>query len=142
MKMAVVTIAMLMSLVAGALGAGEPMEYKVAVIDAGLYLPQTDSSVDRARRLLVAVSKIYGITPERAADMAAKVKQIAQKEGIGISVLDLFDWSLVACERTCTDRDLADFLAMYATARSKAGQTHHQTMRGLLLITQAAKGMK
>lgn len=123
----------------GQASAGDPLEYQVAVIEAGKYVAPTDSSVARAKALLLEVSKIYGISQTQAADIAAKIKSIVQKDGVNLSMLELFDWALIACEAKCTLDQYRDYLSLYASTRLSGAQTHHQAVHGLLILEFVAK---
>ncbi|MDP2786630.1 MAG: hypothetical protein Q8O79_00925 [Pseudomonadota bacterium] len=138
MKRFFLTIA-LMGFFGCANAASESLEYGMAVIDAGAYVPKTDTSVERAKSLLSAVSKVYRVNQQQAADMAAMGKNLANEKGLNATMAELLDWSLVACDVTCTKADLASFISLYIATRAETRKTHHQTVHGLLILKYIAK---
>lgn len=117
----------------------DSLEYKTAVIDAGAYIPPTDTSVARAKMLLDGAAKAYRVTPMQAADVAAKGKELAGKSGIQVGMLDILDGALIVCETRCSLDQLRDFVAYYVTIRQSSRQTHQQAVRGLLILNYTAK---
>ena len=139
MKSTLISLGLLFFGISSVYAENEPLEYKVAIIDAGKYIPQTDSSVSRARGLLTTASKVYLVTPIQAADVAAKGKEIGGKSGISVSIAEILDGALVSCDSVCSLDQLRDFVASYITIRQATGQTHHQAVHGLLALNIAVK---
>lgn len=122
-------------------GAAATLEQMAAEIDAGRRLPSDETSITRARHLLDEVSQCYKITPKDALGMATKFWNIAQKDGKRVDVLDMLDAALILCSDGA-DRDaFVDMGTYYLTSRVKAGQTHHQSVRGVLILTTAASAL-
>lgn len=139
MKHVTILMALFLAAVTGARAANDPLEYQIAVIDAGKHIQKSDSSIERAKELLERTAKIYRITPIQAADVAAKGKEIAQKSGIKVGIAEILDGALIYCDVTCSLDDMKNFVVFYLTARQTTNQTHHQAVHGILVLNAVAK---
>lgn len=115
------------------------LEHQVATLDAGTWIPEGDTSVARIRSLLADVRRIYAVEPARAADMSQEARNQAKREGLATTNADLLDFTLAACESTCTEHAFVDALSTYIVVRSTTGQSHQQAVRGFILVSNIAK---
>ncbi|HSC75814.1 MAG TPA: hypothetical protein VLB90_06230 [Pseudomonadales bacterium] len=119
--------------------ADSSLEYKVASIDAGKWIEKNDTSVERIRGLLSSAEKIYGLPQEKLADMAARTKDIAKEKQLAVTIAELLDWSLIACDVKCQDKEFAENMTAYVIVRTSSGQTHHQAIHSLAILQNAEK---
>lgn len=124
---------------AGHVRADETLEYKIAVIDAGKYVLPTDSSISRAKTLVTGLATCYQVPPQKAADMSVKARRMAKERSALLSLLDIMDAALIACDEKGNAQALAEALAQYVTVREASGQTHQQAVHGLLILNYIAK---
>jgi hypothetical protein len=118
-----------------ALSAGESLEYKVAVISAGRYVPQNDTSVARARDLLNSVAKRYHVTQEQAADMTAVVQRELAKSGVKVNPTEVLDGAMIygAADDSQWKLELRTYLSSYAASRA-SGFSHHEAVRAVVAL--------
>lgn len=120
----------------------QTLEYKAASIDAGQLLPANDRSVKRMGQLIDLTARTYATDPVRAVDMAAKASELSKSSAAtSFSIADALEAALFLCRDRCATSDLASHLAFYSATRSP-DQTHFQTLRGLILLDNAARRMR
>jgi hypothetical protein len=110
----------------------------MASIDAGRLVDPRDTSVARMKVLLKETASVYRIEPIRVADMAAALKRVTTEHGSPVTIAEALDWALIACEHICSEKDLSENMAVYASSR-KIGQTHHHAVHGLVILKYVAK---
>lgn len=137
MKFVVVLIALFACVASAA--PEPPLEVKVASIDAGKWIDPSDTSVARIKALLGNAQAIYATPQTELADISARVKEMAKQKGLTVSIGELLDFALIACETKCTKKQFADSLTNYMLARSTAGQSHHQATRGFVILSNLEK---
>src|SRR5262249_40276114 len=69
----------------------EPIEYKLAVIEAGGAVPKDDPTVARFRSLLTQLSSSYIETPQRIANLTVWAQKELRKEGVQESLPNIME---------------------------------------------------
>jgi hypothetical protein len=108
----------------------QSIAYRVAAIDAGRHIALSDTSVARAAQLLADVAQKYGVTQEKAADMAAVGRDKLLEKQIKSSLIDMLDGSLVVFDAWPGKKDvefLASFIASYVVLRME-GMLHRDAI--------------
>ncbi len=123
-----------------AFAANDSWEYKLATIDVGKFIPESDTSVARIRGLLIETQRVYKIDPTKAGDQAVLLKTEVAKKGTSISVADVLDFALIACDTKCTPDEYTDNIVQYAQIRMATHRpTHQQATHAFLIISYVAK---
>jgi len=118
------------------------LEYKVASIDAGKFIPESDLSIARVKVLLAAAEDVYGTPKQQVADFVVNAHEVAKQQGAAVGVIDLLDFALIACDVKCTKDNLVDYLTRYTTVRITSGQTHHQATHSVVILNNLEKRLK
>lgn len=118
------------------------LEWTVASIDANRKLDVADTSIARVKGLLAAAQDIYRTPQSKLADMAARAKKIAKDKKLDVTIAELLDFALIACETKCTETDFSENVTRYIIARSSARQTHHQATHGIVIWDNLNKRLK
>ena len=121
----------------------DSIAYKVASIDAGRRIASDDASIDRAEKLLSAISRKYEISEERAANMAATAKEELKKKNVYASLLDMLDGALIIYPINQDKKDehaLASFLALYDMLRIDGTMTHQEAIGYFISLLNSLKG--
>ena len=71
--------------------ADEPLEYKLAVIDAGHSVPKDDITVARFRSLLRQLSEKYVESPQQIADISVNAQALLRQEGVPERILNIME---------------------------------------------------
>jgi len=120
----------------------DSLEYKVASIDAGKFIPESDLSITRIKGLLIAAEDVYGTPKQQVADYVVNAHEVAKQKGADVGVADLLDFALIACDVKCTQDNLVEYLTKYTTVRITSGQTHHQATHGIVILNNLEKRLK
>ncbi|MBF4991090.1 hypothetical protein [Methylophilus sp. QUAN] len=118
------------------------LEYKVASIDAGKFLPESDLSIARVNGLLNAAEEVYATPKQQVADFVVNAHEVAKQHGAAIGAAELLDFALIACDVKCTKDNLVDYLTRYTTVRITSGQTHHQATHSVVILNNLEKRLK
>lgn len=116
--------------------ADEPIEYKLAVINAGGYVPKDHITVARFRSLLRQLSKTYVENRQQIADMTVMAQKMLRKEGIEESLLNIMEGMNQLFSTPIENQKYAEYSAAYVTLREK-GQSHLQAIQGLKAILES-----
>ena len=116
--------------------AGEPLEYKLATINAGGYVSKDHITVARFRSLLNQLSSAYVEDKQQIADMSVTVLDLLKKDGIEESLLNIMEGLNQLFATRVENQRYAEYAAMYATLRNK-GQSHSQAIGGLQAILRS-----
>ncbi len=123
-----------------AVGATEIVpKVKVASSNAERMVGASDSSVARMKALLESAQSIYSTPKMELGDVSLKAQEMARLRGSSIEIDEFLDFSLIACETTCSKSQFAEFLSSYVILRTTKGQSHHQATREFVLRSNAAK---
>lgn len=116
--------------------ADESLEYKLAVINAGGYVPKNHITVARFRSLLQQLSDTYVENRQQIADMTVTAQNLLRKEGIQENLLNIMEGMNQLFSKPVGNQKYAEYAAAYVTLRGK-GQSHSQAMRGLKAILES-----
>lgn len=131
MKRSILPLAFWLSLFLTLPAHGDTLEYRIAVIGSGAMIPETDSSVKRARYLLSEVATVYKITQQDGGKFSVFVRDELKKSGVEVNVLDVLDGSLIAAANPSQMKNVfQEYAAMYIVIRRDGELTHHQAVRG------------
>ncbi|MCK4430984.1 MAG: hypothetical protein KAW19_06745 [Candidatus Aminicenantes bacterium] len=114
----------------------ESIEYKLATINAGGYVPKDHVTVNRFRNLLNQLSKTYVENQQQIADMSVRAQQILKERGISESLLNIMQGMNQIFPRKVENQKYAEYSAAYLTLRSK-GQSHREAIEGLNALIQS-----
>lgn len=116
--------------------ADEPIEYKLAVINAGGYVPKDHITVARFRSLLRQLSKTYVENRQQIADMTVMAQKMLRKEGLEESLLNIMEGLNQLFPTPVKNQKYAEYAVAYVTLREK-GQSHSQAIQGLIAILES-----
>lgn len=118
----------------------DPIEYKLAVIDAGGYVSKDDISVARFRSLLEQLDSKFNENQTEIADMTVKTQEILRGKGISEKMLNIMEGMNRLFPTRFPNQKYAEYLASYLVLRD-SGQTHREAIEGLeaLLETLGAR---
>lgn len=105
------------------------IEYKFALVNAGVNIPESDPSVARSRELIDRAAIEYGETPELIADMSYAASKFIKKEGANVTALEILEAGAVSYIGAGTPK-YSEVISMYITQR-KGGQSHAEAIIGL-----------
>src|SRR5438270_4002800 len=106
--------------------ADDPVEYKLAIIEAGGYVPKEHITVARFRSLLKQLQIGYKEDSERIANITVWAQNSLKKEGIKESLLNIMEGmnQILVRERR---KEYAQFVAAYVVLRTK-GMKHDEAI--------------
>lgn len=116
--------------------ADDPIEYKLAVIDAGGFVPKDHITVARFRSLLNQLSKTYLEDKQQIADMTVTAQNLLRKEGIKESLLNIMEGLNRLFSKPLVNQKYAEYAASYVTLREK-GYSHSKAIQGLKAILES-----
>lgn len=116
------------------------LEHKFAIVNAGTMIPETDSSVARARELLKRATLEYGDTPEKIADMSITAAKLLSNDGIEVKPLDVLEAAALTHVGDGTPA-FAKTASAYLGLR-KNGMSHAEAIVGLKGLLQIATGKR
>lgn len=112
-----------------------PLEQKVASVDAGRMIDVSDTSVQRTKYLLENVSSKYGITQEKAADLASFAMNELKKENQRVGTIEFLEGALIACaDSRDWKNDLSKFTSVYLKTRIDFKVTHEVAVRSFIAL--------
>lgn len=114
----------------------ESLEYKLAVINAGGYVPKDHITVARFRSLLRQLSETYVENRQQVADMTVMAQKMLRKEGIEENLLNIIEGLNQLFSKPVENQKYAEYAAAYVTLREK-GQSHSEAIRGLKAILES-----
>ena len=115
----------------------KPLEYKLAMLNAGGFIQDDHITVARFRSLLSQLATTYVESRESIADMTLAGQQKLRGEGIDESLLNIMEGLNQIFVVRIENQRYAEYAAAYVTLRA-AGKTHTQTIAGLRAIIQRA----
>jgi len=115
--------------------AGESLEYKLAVLNAGGFVPRNHITVARFRSLLNQLSDTYIEDNERIADMTITARDLLRKAGIEESLLNIMGGLNRLFSEPLGNQKYAEYAASYVVLREK-GYSHLEAIRGLKAILE------
>ncbi len=101
----------------GAAAADEPIEYKLAVVDAGGYISKDHITIARFRSLLQQLTSKFIEDRTRIADMTVKAQQLLRKQGINEKMLDMVEGINRLVPRRFPNQQYGEYLAVYVDSR-------------------------
>ena len=116
--------------------ADSPIEYKLAVIDAGGYVSKDHITVARFRSLLEQLSKTYVEDKQQIADMTVTTQNLLRKEGIQENLLDIMEGLNRLFAEPVENQKYAGYAVQYVTLREK-GYSHFEAINGLKAILES-----
>ena len=116
--------------------ADDPIEYKLAVIDAGGYVPKDHISVARFRSLLNQLSKTYIENSQEIADISVIAQNLLRQDGINESIKNIMEGLNVLFSVPVENQKYAEYAASYVTLRGK-GYSHLEAINGLKAILKS-----
>jgi hypothetical protein len=116
--------------------AGESLEYQLATINAGGYVPQDHITVARFRSLLSQLSSAFVENRQQIADMSITAQQLLRQDGIEESLLNIMEGMNKLLSRNVGNRRYIRYASAYVTLRSK-GYSHSQAVGGLRVIIRS-----
>lgn len=139
-ELAVLVLAWASINIATAGPSNDPLEYKVATVEAGKYISPNDTSVARIKKLLADVQRVYNVPQEKAAEFAFRIKDAAGKGEIQVPIVDVLDFALIACDTKCTFDEYKENIIQYGELRiAPHHPTHQEATHGLLILNYVAK---
>ncbi len=142
MKRVVLTVAILIGLAApawagfGEAAADEPIEYKLAVVDAGGYVSKDHITVARFRSLLQQLTSKFIEDRAKIAGMTVKAQKMLREKGVNQKMLDMMEGINKLFPRRFPNQQYAEYLAVYVNSRIQ-GQSHNETLGGLQALLEA-----
>lgn len=115
--------------------AEESLEYKLAIINAGGYVPKDHITVARFRSLLRQLSDTYIENRQQIADMTVTAQKMLRKEGIQENLLNIMEGMNRLFSKPVENQKYAEYVVAYVTLREK-GQSHSQAVSGLKAILE------
>ena len=104
------------------------VEYKLAVISAGTYIPEDHITVNRFRYLLGRICPVFKITKLKAGDMTVKCSQMLKEQmGIEETPLNIMEGMNKLISSKTKDQKYQDYLALYLALRND-GKTHEEAI--------------
>ncbi len=112
------------------LHAADPLEYKLACINANEMVSKDHITVTRFRSLLNQLSKSFSEDKESIADMSAKTRELLSNEGINESLLNIMEGINRIVSINGAKRKYAHYAAAYLMLR-KMGYGHNETLNSV-----------
>ena len=123
-------------LIANPVSSAEPIEYQLAVVDAGGYVPENDISVARFRSLLDLLESKFVEDRGTIAGMTVKAQQLLKSKGVQEKMLNMMEGINKLFPRRFPNQKYYEYLAIYVTLRNQ-GQTHREALRGIEALLEA-----
>lgn len=115
--------------------AQETLEYQLAIIDAGKFLPKNHFTVTLFRSLLEDLSYTYVEDGQQIADMTVKSRQVLKEKGIYESLLKMMEGMNALFSKKIENQQYAEYIAAYMTLRMD-GHSHTDAVLGLDAILE------
>lgn len=116
--------------------ANDTLEYQLATINSGSYVPKDHVTVARFRSLLEQLSETFVENRQQIADMSVTARQLLKKNGIEESLINIMEGLNTIFSIRVDNQKYSEYAAAYVTLRDK-GQSHSEAVRGLTEIVRA-----
>jgi hypothetical protein len=116
------------------------IEYQLAVVDAGGYVPDNDISVARFRSLLEQLSQAYGGSDQQIADQTVKAQELLKNRGVKESLLNIMTGMNKLFPIAKHNQHYAEVLALYIGLRDK-GESNEDAVKDLQDLVQHLSGV-
>lgn len=123
-------IALACALAAPGAMASEPIEYKLATLNAKSYVAKDHITVARFRSLLNQLSAAYVESSQEIADISVIAQEKMRKDGVEESLLNIMEGMNQLSTVKVANQKYAEYAAAYITLRN-AGQSHSQALGGI-----------
>lgn len=114
----------------------ETLEYKLAVINAGSYVPKDHITVARFRSLLTQLSNTFVENRQQIADMSVSAQEILKEKGIKEKLLNIMEGMNKLFPKKIENQKYAEYSAAYLVLRDK-GESHIEAIEGLKALVAA-----
>jgi len=114
----------------------ESMEYMLASIDAGHYLPRDDASIEKFRILLRQLDEKFAEDEKQIGDISVSTKFQLRDAGIQESLLNIMEGMNELFSGTQKDISYAEYATFYMGLRKKE-YSHNNAIKGLKVLIQA-----
>jgi hypothetical protein len=112
--------------------AGDPLEYKLACLNANKILQKDHITVSRFRSLLSQLSNSFSEEKNSIADMSAKSHAMLRDEGVDESLLNVMEGINRIVATNGAKRQYSSYAADYVMLRKK-GYNHNDTLKAIVL---------
>lgn len=109
--------------------ANDTLEYQLATINSGSYVPKDHVTVARFRSLLEQLSETFVENRQQIADMSVTARQLLKKNGIEESLINIMEGLNTIFSIRVDNQKYSEYAAAYVTLRDK-GQSHSEAVRG------------
>ncbi len=116
--------------------ASESLEYQLATLNAGTFVPKDHITVARFRSLLSQLSSTYVENKEQIGDMSYTSQQLLRKEGIEEKLLNVMEGMNQLFSTRDESWEYLEYISAYVTLRKK-GRSHSEAIRGLQALLRA-----
>jgi hypothetical protein len=114
---------------------------KIAMLDAGSPVPETDARVDRIRKALAVASNACKSDEQFIGNVAFKTAKVVRDEKLSASTVELLELIPQIPVAYSSPDECTKTLAMYATVRH-GGMSHTDAVIGLRQMLLAVQGMQ
>lgn len=111
------------------------MEYMLACIDVGYYLPRNDTSIERFRALLQQLDVKFIEDENQIGDMSVSTKFLLRDDGIQESLLNIMEGMNQLFSGKSEDVKYAEYTSLYMGMRKKE-YSHDNAIKGLKMLLQ------
>jgi len=111
----------------------ESMEYMLACIDAGCYLPRDDDSIEKFRTLLQQLDVKFIEDETQIGDMSASTKFLLRDDGIQESILNIMEGMDQLFSGKPEDMKYAECTSLYIGMRKKE-YSHENAIKGIKML--------
>ena len=118
--------------------AGEPVEYQLAVVDAGRYLPHNDITVARFRSLLPQLDGKFTENAATIADITVKAQKILREAGIQEKMLKMMEGINRLFAQPFPNQRYAEYVSVYVATRIR-GASHDEALAGIRDVLDLAQ---
>ena len=110
--------------------ADDPLEYQLAVVDAGSRVPRDHITVARFRSLLDQLSKTFVEDRRQIANMTVKARDILREDGIQEKMLTMMEGMNKLFWKPIPNQKYAEYITMYVMLRKK-GESHQEAINDI-----------
>jgi len=115
--------------------ADEPLEYKLAVIDAKGHIPEDHITVARFRSLLDQLSATFVEDRSKIAAVTVKGQEILREKGIEEKMLRMMEGTNRLFLKPFPNQKYSEYLSAYVVLRVQ-GETHDEALEGLRALLE------
>jgi len=112
-------VLMALVLISNPVRADEPIEYKLAVIDAGEYIAKDDIKVARFRSLLQQLSEKFVENSQQVADMTVVGQKMLREEGVDERMLNMMEGLNQIFTEQLENQKYSEYVGLYVILRTK-----------------------